>query len=119
MTAYEQALQRLHQAPLANFVAERKRLAAELRRKGDEAGAAQVLRRPKPLASVWAVNQLYWQAREALDEMLAAAAQLRRGDRGATKTYHDAIASLRRRASLIQKEAGFAASEGTLRRVAT
>jgi hypothetical protein len=119
MTVYDQALQQLYQAPVANFLNERKRLAAELRAQGDEAGAAQVAKRPKPVASVWAVNQLYWQEREAFDEMLAAAARLRQGDRGATKAYHNAIANLRRRAAIILNGAGYAASEVTLRRAAT
>ena len=74
MSDYELALQQLHQVPLASFVAERTRLAAALREKGDEAGAARIAKRPKPVTSVWAVNQLYWQARDAFDALLAAAA---------------------------------------------
>ena len=80
MTPYERALQRLSQVPIAEFLAERKRLAGEVRAGGDEDGSAQIAKRPKPVTSVWAVNQLYWQAREAFDEMLAAAARLRAGD---------------------------------------
>jgi len=82
MTVYDRALQQLYQAPVANFLNERKRLAAELRAQGDEAGAAQVAKRPKPVASVWAVNQLYWQAREAFDEMLASGERRAGDDQG-------------------------------------
>ena len=42
MASIEQALQRLYQAPLADFLAERKRLASELRAAGDETGGAQI-----------------------------------------------------------------------------
>jgi hypothetical protein len=119
MAAYEQALQRLYQVSVANFLAERQRLAAELRAQGDEAGAAQIAKRPKPITSVWAVNQLYWHARDAFDEMLAAALRLREGDLRATKAHHEAIANLRQRAAVMLKDAGYAVSDATLRRVAT
>src|SRR5258708_13032115 len=79
MDAYDKALQQLSRAPVAEFLAERKRLARELRATGDGAGAAKIDKRRKPPASVWVVNQLYWQARAAFDEMLAAAPTLRRG----------------------------------------
>ena len=92
MTSYEQAIQQLSQVPLADFLAERKRLAAELRAHGDEAGAAQIAKRSKPVTSVWVVNQLYWHARDAFDEMFAAAARVRGGDLRATKPHNDAIA---------------------------
>src|SRR5215470_16252952 len=119
MASYEQALQRLYQVPVEHFLAERKRLAAELRAQGDATGAAQIAKRPKPIMSVWAVNQLYWHARDAFDEMLAAASRLRAGDLRATKSHHDAIATLRTRAAVMLKDAGYAASDATLRRVAT
>jgi hypothetical protein len=118
MSDHEQALQQLAQTPLANFVAERKRLAAALRAHGDEAGAARIATRPKPLTSVWAVNQLYWHARDAFDALLAGAARLRQGDRGAVAAYRDAMATLRRRAASLMKDAGHAPSEESLRRVA-
>jgi hypothetical protein len=119
MASYEQALQRLYQVPVANFLAERKRLVAELRAQGDEAGAAQIAKRPKPVASVWVVNQLYWRARDAFDEMLAAASRVRAGDLRATKAHHDALAALRKRAAGMLDDAGYAASDATLRRVTT
>ena len=119
MTAYEEAVQKLYQAPVADFLAERKRLAAELRVRGDDAGATQIAKRPKPITSVWAVNQLYWQARDAFDEMLEAASRLRQGDQRAAKAHRDAIANLRKRAAILLKDAGFTASDATLRRVAT
>jgi hypothetical protein len=119
MASYEHALQRLSQVPIADFLAERKRLAAELRAQGDVVGAAQIAKRPKPLTSVWAVNQLYWHARAAFDDMLAVAARLRAGDLQAAKAHHDAIATLRKRAAILLEDAGHGASDATLRRIAT
>lgn len=119
MTSYEHALQRLYQVPIADFLAERKRLAAELRAEGDEVGAAQIAKRPKPLTSVWAVNHLYWHARDGFDGMLATAARVRAGDVRAAKAHYDAIAALRTRAASILTDAGHSASDATLRRIAT
>lgn len=119
MASFEHALQRLYQAPLADFLAERKRLAAELRAAGDEAAGAQIAQRPKPVLSVWAVNQLYWQAREAFDAMLAAAARVRAGDHGAAAAHREATAALRKRVVGVLTDAGHAASDTTLRRIAT
>ncbi len=117
--AYDDALQELYQVPLAQFVAERKRLAGELKASGDAAGARQLLERKRPTLSAWAVDQLYWHARDAFDEMLATAEQLRRGHLKASGDHRDAIAKLRQRAAAILEDAGHAATEATLRRVTT
>jgi hypothetical protein len=117
--SYEEALQQLAQVPTGEFLAARKRLTAALRAQGDEHGAAQLAKRAKPVTSVWAVNQLYWQARPAFDAMLAAAARVRAGDLTARKAHYDAIAALRRRAAALLADAGHGASDTTLRRIAT
>lgn len=119
MPSYEQALQELYQAPLADFVAERKRLAAALRAQGEEAAAAEIVKRAKPPTSVWVINQLYRKARGELDALLAAAARVGQGDRSAAPAYRDGIASLRKRAARILLDAGHGASEETLRRAST
>jgi hypothetical protein len=119
MSDYELALQQLYRVPLASFVAERKRLAAALRAEGDEAGAARIAKHPKPLTSVWVVNQLYWHARDAFDALLAAAARLHGGDRGAVSAHRDALATLRRIAADLLRAAGYAVTDQTLRRVTT
>jgi hypothetical protein len=117
MGAYEQAFQKLHQTRLDEFVAARKRLAAELRAKGDAAGAAELAKRRRPTASAWTVNQLYWRSRDAFDEMVAAAGRVRRGDLGATGAYREAIATLRKGAEGILKGDGHGVTEAVLRRV--
>jgi hypothetical protein len=116
--AYDNALQELYQAPLTQFVAERKRLAGELK-SSDAAGAKRLLERKRPTVSAWVVNQLYWHARDAFDEMLATAEQLRKGHLKASASHREAIAKLRKRASAILEDSGHAATEATLRRVTT
>jgi hypothetical protein len=114
---YDEALQELYQAPISQFVAERKRLADELKQTGDGADAKRLLERKRPPISAWVVNQLYWHARDAFDEMLATAEQLRNGHLKATAAHREAIAKLRKRAATILEDAGHAATEATLRRV--
>ncbi|HZR83250.1 MAG TPA: hypothetical protein VFD92_19305 [Candidatus Binatia bacterium] len=119
MAAYEQALRRLYQAPLSDFLAERKRLSHELAKAGDASGAREIAKRRRPTTSVWAVNQLHGRERAALDDMLATAARVRRGELRATRALHDEIAELRKKAGDILREAGLGAGDSTLRRVAT
>lgn len=117
--AYDEAVQELSQVPLGQFVAERKRLAGELKAAGDAAGAKRLEGRKRPPVSAWVVNQLYWHARDAFDEMLATAEQLRKGHLKASAAHRDAIAKLRKRAATLLEDAGHGATEATLRRVTT
>jgi hypothetical protein len=119
VAAYEDAVRELYQTPLARFVAERKRLAGELRTAGDRSGAAALAKLPRPTTSAWAVNQLYWHARDAFDELLATAEKLRGGELAASGAHRDALAKLRARAARMLKDGGHAPTEATLRRVAT
>jgi hypothetical protein len=119
MAARDQALQQLYQSTPKDFTAERKRLATELRGRGDEAAAKDLAARRRPTTSAWAVNQLYWHARDAFDDMLAAAKKVRKGDLDATGDLRDANAALRKRAAELLKEAGLAVSEALIRRVST
>jgi hypothetical protein len=117
--AYERSVEELFRAPLDGFVAERKRLAAALKAGGDAAGATELAALRRPTTSAWTVNQLWWQAREAFEELLATAKRVRKGDREAMPVYRDALAALRKRAAAILKDAGHGASETFLRRVST
>jgi DNA polymerase III delta prime subunit len=109
------AVRELYQVPLGEFVAERKRLAKELAKPE----AKTLLARRRPTISAWAVNQLWWHARDAFDRMMETAEKLRKGHADADKSHREAIAKLRARAATILKDAGHAASEGVLRRVTT
>ncbi len=118
-TSYDDALLELYRVPHSTFVTERKRLAGELKAAGDKEGAAKLGKLPRPPVSAWAVNQLWWHDRAALEARLATAERLRAGDLGAAAAHREAIARLRARAEEILEGAGHGASEATLRRVTT
>ncbi len=116
---YDEAVAELFRGPHATFVAERKRLAGELKAAGDKAGAATFAKLGRPPISAWAVNQLWWQARAEFDAFLETARRMREGDLSATPAHRESIQALRTRAGALLTEAGNAANEATLRRVAT
>jgi hypothetical protein len=116
---FEDARRALYQAPLADFVKERTRLANELRAAGEPKAGAKLRQQPRPSVSAWVTNQLYWHARDAFDAMLAAAATLRAGDLGATPAHREAVASLRQRATAMLTDAGHSATSATLHKVTT
>ena len=117
-SAYDAALEELYQAPLPKFIAERKRLAAELKAK-KEPGATTLASKPKPPVSAWVVNQLWWHARDAFDDLLKTAEKLRKGQLSASAEHREVIAKLRKRAHSILEDAGHNANEATLRRITT
>jgi hypothetical protein len=117
MSAYDDAVAELYQAPHGSFVDERKRLAGQLKASGDKAGAAKLGKLGRPTISAWAVNQLWWHARDAFDALFETAAKLRKGDLHATGAHREAIAKLRARAARMLADAGHGATEGTLRKV--
>ena len=61
----------LFRLPLAEFTGARNTLAARLKKsgRGDEAALVKAL--GKPSVTAWAVNQLYWNHREAFDRLIA------------------------------------------------
>ncbi|MBA3454775.1 MAG: hypothetical protein H0T42_16935 [Deltaproteobacteria bacterium] len=117
MSAYDDAVAELYQAPHGSFVAERKRLAGELKAAGDKASAARFAKLGRPTISAWAVNQLWWHAHDAFETLFETAAKLRKGGLAASGPHREAIAKLRARAARILGDAGHAATEGTLRKV--
>jgi hypothetical protein len=115
---YGAAVALLYRAPLEQFVAERKRLAQELKAAGDKENAGRLSKLPRPPLSAWAVNQLWWHSREAFEQLLAAAERLRGGDLGAGPVHRDVLAKLRAKAAALLTEHGHSAPDATLRRVA-
>jgi hypothetical protein len=97
----QEAIDTLYAAALADFVGERKRLAAELRAGGDREAASELAKLPKPSAAAWSLNQLARQAPETVSGWLAAAAALRAAATNARQVGGDAIreASARQRAA--------------------
>lgn len=63
-------LDALFKLPLPEFIAGRKALAAQLKQSGRRDDAEYVTALVKPTVSAWAVNQLYWQHREAFDQLI-------------------------------------------------
>ena len=117
MADSQQSLQALYTAPLASFVTERSRLAAELRTAGKGDAGKELARRRRPTVSAWAVNQLYWHEREAFDALFAAAARLRKGDLKETGAYREALRELHRRAAEILRKSPHTPTDTTMRRV--
>jgi hypothetical protein len=117
MGSYEQAVTALYRAPHESFVSERRRLAGELKTEGDKPGAAQLAKLGRPPISAWAVNQLWWHARDAFDDLFETAAQLRAGKLSASTAHRKAILKLAARAQQLLSEAGHSANDATLRRV--
>jgi hypothetical protein len=72
----EDELDRLYGVDLADFVAERTRLAGALRKEGRQAEAARVQELRKPSLAVWTVNQLARRRREGVDLLLDAGHRL-------------------------------------------
>lgn len=116
---FDDAVGELFRAPHATFVAERKRLAADLKAAGDKTGATKLGKLNRPPISAWAVNQLWWQEREAFDKLFETAERLRDGDLGGTAAHREALTALRTKASEVLTAADHSATESTLRRIQT
>jgi hypothetical protein len=114
---YDDAVAKLYQAESDQFVAERKRLANELKAGGDKSGAAKLAKLARPTLSAWAVNQLWWHARDSFEQLFSSAERLRAGEHEAARAHRELIASLRARAAARLSEAGHAVSDPVLRRV--
>src|SRR4051794_29888877 len=85
------AIDELYATPLETFVAERTRLARELRAAGDRAGAAEVAKFPKPSSAAWALNRVAREDPGAIEAWLEAAAELRESSAHAAEVGGDAI----------------------------
>jgi hypothetical protein len=121
---------RLYRLPLADFVSARNELAAALKKSGEPEAARRIRELPKPSASAWAVNQLYWRARPELDELVAAGDRHRLAQQAvlagdgselsdAERDRRRAIDAALRRIRAILSESGQAANESLMRRITT
>src|SRR5690349_13398275 len=86
---------RLFAVPLEDFVAERKRIAKELRDGGDRDAAAEVAKLPKPTPPAWALNQLAREEPEAIGAWLDAAEELRDASSHPSAALREAMAGHR------------------------
>src|SRR5580698_1687215 len=117
--SFDAAIAELYRAPHAEFVATRKRVAAELAELGDVDGAARIVKLARPPLSAWVINQLWWRAQPTFEALIAAAGRLADGDSKAGNVYRDAMTKLRARATALLEADDHAASEITLRKVTT
>lgn len=116
----------LFQRSLGEFTAARNALARQLRNEGWTTEAERVKALAKPAASVWAVNQLYWQDPRAIDRLVALGERVRRVQTGQVRNADlralieekkQMTTALLAKASAILEEGGHAASRDTLRRM--
>jgi len=119
-------LDALFQLSLDEFTAARNALAARLKKEGKPLDAERVKALAKPPAPAWAVNQLYWQDPEAIEQLLETGERLRKAQTGQAKNVDlrrllhekkEAMAALLTNASAILGDAGHAASPDAMRRV--
>ena len=116
---YEDAVAELFRGPHATFVAERKRLAGELKAAGDKAGASTFAKLGRPPISAWAVNQSWWHHRAEFEVLLQTAKTMRKGDLSVTAAHRESLTKLLAHAEKVLTAAGNAAGPATLRRVGT
>jgi hypothetical protein len=107
----DEALDELYGVDPEDFVAERKRLARELKDAGDSAAADAVAKTRKPTVAAWALNQLARKQRRDVDLLLDAGHRLRQAQEGvvggadraafeqAQKTEREALRRLTQQAS--------------------
>src|SRR5688572_27212276 len=115
----------LFELPLAEFTAARNSLASRLRREGRAGEAERVKALPKPPATAWAVNQLYWRHRKEIDRLFTIGEKVREAQMGRAANLRGLLEERRRvvsdlisRAEEILRDAGHAASQSARRRMA-
>lgn len=127
MAKIEDDIDALFQAPLTEFIAARKALAARLKKNGFTSEAEGVKALAKPSISVWTVNQLYWKHREEFDELIATGQRFRKAQtsgkmvnmREALDARREALSRLSDLATEVLRDAGNNPSLDTLRRIST
>ncbi|MBV9950265.1 MAG: hypothetical protein JOZ69_25725, partial [Myxococcales bacterium] len=123
--ALDAALDRLHRAPLEQFVQVRGEIVKELRAAGDAATARAVGAAKKPARTAWALNQLARHRPELLRDVFeahdAALKSQRSGDpeevRATARAYREKIAAVVRAAHEILGDAGGELNAAQSRRI--
>lgn len=120
----------LFRLPLPEFTVARNALAARLKKsgRGDEAVLVKAL--GKPSISAWAVNQLYWNHRDAFDRLIASGERFHRAQtsrvaakvvdmRAALDARREALEHLSDLATSVLQDAGHNQTLDTTRRITT
>ena len=126
----EDDIDALFRLPLSEFISARKTLAARLKKEGRPTEAQRVDALGKPSVSAWTVNQLYWQQREAFDQLIATGQRLRAAQtkgrsgkasdlRATFDERREVLAQLSDLATAVLRDGGHNPSLDTLRRTAT
>jgi hypothetical protein len=120
----------LFRLPLAEFTGARNALAARLKKSGHGDEAVLVKALAKPSISAWAVNQLYWNHREAFDRMIASGERFHMAQgsrvagkvadmRGALDARREALTHLSDLATSLLRRAGHSPTPDTIHRITT
>lgn len=126
----EREIDALFRLPVAEFTGARNTLAARLKKEGRPNDAERVKLLAKPSISAWTVNQLYWEHRDAFDELIATGKRLRPAHksraagkaadmRDSLDARREALTHLSDLATELLRDAGHNPSLDTLRRVVT
>ena len=129
-TKLDDEVDELFKVPLPEFTSFRNALAARLKKEGRVEDADRIKSLSKPSVSAWAVNQLFWNERDAFDRLIEAGERLRHAQASqlAGKTSdireprdarRDSLAELSRLAATLLTDAGHNASPETMRRITT
>ena len=115
----DRELDRLFQAPFAEFVGTRNGVATMLKKAGRVDESTRVRGLAKPSYTAWLVNQLYWNARDVLEAFLKASDRVRAAEQalleGRKTAGHADLVSARAAAldQLMSRASTRAAEEGT------
>ncbi len=122
---FDDDLDALFRLPLTEFIDARNKLIARLKKsgRGDDAGLVKTL--AKPSVSTWAVNQLYWNHREAFDQLISSGERFHKAQtsgkiadmRGALEGRREALTHLSNLATSLLQDAGHSPSLDTIRRI--
>lgn len=126
----EDEIDALFTLPLGEFTVARNTLVARLKKEGRANDADRVKLLGKPSISAWTVNQLYWEHRDAFDELIATGKRLRPAQksrlgakaadmRDSLDARREALTNLSELASELLRDAGHNPTPETLRRVVT
>jgi hypothetical protein len=117
----------LFRLPLAEFTEARNTLAVRLKKSGRGDDAVVVKALAKPAVSAWAVNQLYWNHREAFDRLIASGERFHKqtsaatvGDmRTALNARREVLTHLTDLATSLLRDAGQNPAPDTIHRITT
>src|SRR5262249_38372729 len=126
----EEDVDALFKLPVAEFIGARNNLASLLKREGRADDAASVKALAKPSITAWAVNQLHWRHRDALDRLLEAGRRFQQAQassaaskiaalRESLDARRDALSHLSELATVLLRDAGHNPTPDTMHRITT